>query len=128
MEWWQAVLVSAGVLLALLALAAVLLWRTASNRTRGLAKRVQRLPWRAKLQLARAMISDSRMPPAVRLVPALLILYLAMPLDIVPDFIPIIGQLDDVLVVAVGAGLMLRFAPITVLEGHLQTLEAQQSG
>jgi len=43
-----------------------------------------------------------------------LILYLAMPIDVVPDFIPVVGQLDDAIVVA----LVLR----TVLRSHGEPL------
>jgi uncharacterized membrane protein YkvA (DUF1232 family) len=47
-----------------------------------------------------------------------------MPLDIIPDFIPVIGHLDDVLVLLVGVAVLLRFTPRAVLEEHLARLEA----
>ena len=123
MEWWQILLLAAGGTALLLALAAFTLWRTATGQTRRLAERVQRLPWQGKLQLVKAMLTDDRVPPFVRLIPLVLIAYLSLPLDIVPDFIPVIGQIDDILVVAVGAGLMLRLTPVKLLEGHLARFE-----
>src|SRR5581483_6867514 len=89
------------VALALACAAAWLAWRRASGEERALVKRIARLPLRGKLALALDLARDGRIPVALRGVPVLTVLYLAMPLDIVPDFIPVLGQLDDVLVVVV---------------------------
>jgi hypothetical protein len=53
-----------------------------------------------------------------------LVLYLAMPLDIIPDFIPVLGYVDDVLIVVIGAGLLLRSIPPRVLDAHVSRFEA----
>jgi uncharacterized membrane protein YkvA (DUF1232 family) len=52
------------------------------------------------LVLMKRLLGDSRVPRRRKLLVAVLIGYLAMPFDLVPDFIPIAGQLDDVIVVA----------------------------
>jgi uncharacterized membrane protein YkvA (DUF1232 family) len=41
---------------------------------------------------------------------ALVIPYLLMPLDLIPDFIPVVGQLDDALLVAAALGYVTRLA------------------
>ena len=123
MEWWQIVLIAIGSAMLLLVVTAFIVWRTASRQTRRLAERVQRLPWQAKLRLAKVLLTDERVPLLVRVIPLLLIAYLSMPLDVVPDFISVLGQLDDILVIAVGVGLMLRLTPIRLLEGHVADLE-----
>ncbi len=92
--------------------------RRASPETRELMRRIGRLPWRAKLRLGLALARDRRIPLAVRAIPVVLALYLAMPLDIVPDFIPVLGQLDDIAIVAIGVALLLRLAPRNVVEEH----------
>jgi uncharacterized membrane protein YkvA (DUF1232 family) len=50
--------------------------------------------------LFRRLLSDDRVPRRRKLLLAALIAYLAMPFDLVPDFIPVTGQLDDVIIVA----------------------------
>jgi uncharacterized membrane protein YkvA (DUF1232 family) len=103
-----------------------LAWRNSAEADRTLLKRIGRLRFGAKVRLARSMFSDTRIPLLVRAIPPLLVLYLAVPVDIIPDFIPVLGQLDDVVIVAVGMGLLLRFTPRDVLEEHVSRLEVQQ--
>jgi uncharacterized membrane protein YkvA (DUF1232 family) len=52
----------------------------------------------------RRLLADPRVPRRRKLLLVGLVGYLALPFDLVPDFIPIAGQLDDVIVV----GLVLR--------------------
>jgi uncharacterized membrane protein YkvA (DUF1232 family) len=46
------------------------------------------------------LLRDERLPRRHKLLVAALIPYLAMPFDLVPDFIPVAGQLDDAVIVA----------------------------
>jgi uncharacterized membrane protein YkvA (DUF1232 family) len=46
------------------------------------------------------LIRDERLPKRHKLLVAALIPYLAMPFDLIPDFIPVAGQLDDAVLVA----------------------------
>lgn len=50
--------------------------------------------------LFRRLLSDHRVPRRKKLVLAALVPYLALPFDIVPDFIPVAGYLDDAVLVA----------------------------
>ena len=63
------------------------------------------------------LMQDKRVSGKYKFVLALLIGYLAFPIDLVPDFIPIAGQLDDAVIVA----LVLRF----VLKGAGPELAAK---
>lgn len=58
------------------------------------------------LVLLRRLIGDDQVPRRRKLVLLALVAYLSVPIDLVPDFIPVVGQLDDVLI----AGLALRYA------------------
>ena len=78
------------------------------------------LPNLARL-LAR-LVADPMLPRAAKVALAAALLYLASPFDLIPDFIPIVGYVDDLLVVAlvvdgvlnwVDRGLILRYWPGT---------------
>jgi uncharacterized membrane protein YkvA (DUF1232 family) len=121
---------AASVLLALASL--LLLWRRRDvlrNSEMGrLVGRAAALPLRRKLRLAGRLLTDRRVPLAARAILPALVLYLAMPLDLIPDFIPVLGYLDDLLVVLAAAWLFLRLVPSAVLEGHVAALEEEGAG
>ena len=72
---------------------------------------VLRLSWRGRGRLLCRLMKDRRVPVPARLILPLLVLYLLSPIDIVPDFIPVIGYVDDVLVVLLAAWAFKRLAP-----------------
>jgi len=120
---WIILAVATALVLAVAA-AAWRLRRATRPEDRALIDRILRLSLRRKLRLAAALVREPRIPVLVRTLPPALVLYLAMPLDIIPDFIPVIGHLDDVLVLLLGVAVLLRFTPRAVLEEHLARLEA----
>jgi len=128
MSTWLVLLGAVAGAIALLAIAAVLLFAQRNSEHVALAKRIARLSLRNKGRLAIALARDRRIPLAVRALPPALALYLAMPLDLIPDFIPVIGQLDDLLIVGLGVWLLLRFVPRHVLLEQVERLEAAQIG
>jgi uncharacterized membrane protein YkvA (DUF1232 family) len=90
-----AALVAAGVAVALYAALVALL---AVGGRRAEARAVARLvPDCARL--AARLARDPRVPRARRLALAALLLYLASPVDLVPDMVPVVGVLDDALLV-----------------------------
>ena len=52
------------------------------------------------LLLVKALLRDPRVPAWRKALLAAVLVYLALPIDLVPDFIPVAGQLDDAIVVA----------------------------
>ncbi len=96
-DWAWAVLgVVGGVLLLWLALIAAL-WFTRPDELR-LRDLVRLLP--DVIRLLRRLAADATLPRGVRVRLWLLLGYLAMPIDLVPDVIPVIGYADDAIVVA----------------------------
>jgi uncharacterized membrane protein YkvA (DUF1232 family) len=68
--------------------------------------------------LFRRLLGDSRMPRRQRAVVVAMLGYLALPFDIVPDFIPVAGQLDDAVVVALALRRILRAGGREMIEEH----------
>jgi uncharacterized membrane protein YkvA (DUF1232 family) len=60
--------------------------------------------------LCKRLLADGRVPRRGKLALALLLPYLALPFDLVPDFIPVLGQLDDALLVAAALAYVARGA------------------
>lgn len=63
---------------------------------------------------------DPRTPLAVRLLALLVAAYALSPIDLIPDFIPVIGYLDDLLIVPLGLALVVRLTPPDVIESARQ--------
>ena len=63
-------------------------------------------------------------PRAAKWVAIAVVAYVLSPIDLIPDFIPVIGQLDDVLVVTLGIALVTRLAPKPLWEAQLRLAEA----
>ncbi len=57
------------------------------------------------VRLCRDVLTDHRSPRSVRVAIAVLLVYLLNPIDLMPDFVPVLGPLDDVVV----AVLVLRY-------------------
>ncbi|MCL6646315.1 MAG: DUF1232 domain-containing protein [Dehalococcoidia bacterium] len=89
-----------------------------------LVRRILALPARGKLALVRRLLASSEVPLVAKLTLPALVLYLALPFDLVPDFIPALGYADDALAIAGAIALVLRLTPADVLE---RAIEAEES-
>jgi uncharacterized membrane protein YkvA (DUF1232 family) len=127
--FWIVVAPCLAVVVLLTLAALLLLWRRRGalrdSEMGRLVGRAAALPLRRKLRLAGRLLADRRVPLRARAILPALVLYLAMPLDIIPDFIPVVGYLDDVLIVLAAAWLFLRLVPPSVLEEHVAALEGE---
>jgi uncharacterized membrane protein YkvA (DUF1232 family) len=115
-SWWVDALlgVLAGLAGAWIALIAALV----IVRPRGglLGEAVRVLP--DALRLVRRLAGDRELPRGVRVRLALLLAYLAFPVDLVPDFIPVLGYADDAIVVAVVLRSVVRRAGLAAVRRH----------
>jgi uncharacterized membrane protein YkvA (DUF1232 family) len=113
--WWDLLLgIAAGLLLAWVALIVVLV----IVRPRGglLREALRLLP--DVLRLLPRLAADRSLPRCVRVRLALLLAYLASPIDLVPDFIPVVGYADDAIIVAAVLRSPARHAGVQAVERH----------
>lgn len=66
---------------------------------------------------------DPRVPMAAKIVAGLVAAYAFSPIDLIPDVIPVLGYLDDVVIVPLGVLLALRMIPKPLLDEHRATAE-----
>ena len=72
-------------------------------------------------------MTDPRVPRLVKVLPFLLAGYLAFPIDLIPDFIPVLGYVDDV-AIAVGAlALVIRLTPLEVIDDIIRQVAQSES-
>lgn len=68
---------------------------------------------------------DPRTPTVARVLAIAVAAYALSPIDLIPDFIPILGYLDDLIIVPLGLMLVIRMLPAEVLEAaRLRASEA----
>lgn len=63
-------------------------------------------------------LRDPRVGWTARVLGAVVLAYALSPIDLIPDFIPVIGYLDDLVLVPLGIWLVLKLVPEGVLEEH----------
>ena len=69
-------------------------------------------------------VRDPRTPLLARVVAGLVVAYALSPIDLIPDFIPVLGYLDDLILVPLGIMLALRLIPAAVLADARAQAEA----
>ncbi|MGA5465832.1 YkvA family protein [Mycobacterium sp. NPDC050041] len=70
------------------------------------------------LRLIRRLAADETLPRGVRVRMALLLIYLALPFDLIPDFVPVLGYADDAIIVAAVLRSVVRRAGIDAVRAH----------
>ena len=68
--------------------------------------------------LFKRMLGDPRMPRRYRAVVIAMMGYLALPFDVIPDFIPVAGQFDDAVVVVLTLRAIVRGGGLEMIEEH----------
>lgn len=75
-----------------------------------------------QVRLAVRLMRDPAVPQALKAIPILGGVYLIWPIDILPDLIPVLGQLDDIGVVMAALGLFLKLCPPTRVAFHREAM------
>ena len=118
-HWWM--------LLPLIPLTMVSLLVLRVVRVRRRGRRFLRLSPSEKLEFARIIAKDSSAPLIPRLIVAGAAAYLALPLDLIPDFIPVIGHADDFLVVTLLIAVITRSVPPEELEAAIARAQGREA-
>jgi uncharacterized membrane protein YkvA (DUF1232 family) len=68
---------------------------------------------------------DPRVPLAAKLMIAFVVAYVLSPIDLIPDFIPVLGYLDDLLLLPMGIALAIKLMPRDVWEDCKSQAQAE---
>ncbi|MBO0892001.1 MAG: DUF1232 domain-containing protein [Acidothermales bacterium] len=116
--WWQVPVGIIGGLVLLWLVMLALLWRVQRGMSRraNVREALRLVP--DTVRLIRRLVGDRTVPRGVRVRLSLLLAYLLLPVDLVPDFIPVLGYADDAVVVAVALRSVVRRAGRDAVERH----------
>ncbi len=125
MTWYSWLLLAAAV--AIVGLLAVL-WLVKRLRSTEPYASVLALGIREKVRFFRLVVTDRRVPVIVKLIPFLVAAYLANPIDLIPDFVPVLGYLDDVGIVIGGLALIVKMTPADLVHSLIDLARANSGG
>ena len=78
-----------------------------------------------ELKLMRRLLLDERVPLWQKAIPVAAAVYLVSPLDLIPDVIPVVGQLDDLAVLLGSMRLFRSLVPAALIEEHLAYIDGE---
>src|SRR3954452_9010325 len=73
-------------------------------------------------------VRDPRVPWYAKVTAAIIVAYALSPIDLIPDFIPILGYLDDLILVPLGIALILRMVPADVMDDCRERARIELAG
>src|SRR5262245_60487770 len=114
-RWWQT-LIGVAVALLLIWVALLVALVVAKPGKAQLKEALRLLP--DLLRLLRRLAADRTLPRGVRIRLGLLLAYLAIPFDLIPDFIPVLGYADDAIIVTAVLRSIVRRAGIDAVRRH----------
>jgi uncharacterized membrane protein YkvA (DUF1232 family) len=114
-QWWSGLAGVLGGLLVLWIVLVVGLWllRPARTSVRDVLRLLPDL-----VRLLRRLARDSTLPRGIRLRLWLLLGYLALPFDLIPDVVPVVGYADDAIVVVLTLRSVIRTGGFAAVERH----------
>ena len=80
-----------------------------------------------KLHLVWRLLKDSRVPLFPKLFIPAAIIYIVSPIDLVPDFILGLGQLDDIAIFFLSIALFIEFCPRAIVDEHRRAIDLSKT-
>jgi len=77
-------------------------------------------------RLALRLLRDQRVPLTAKVVFGATVLYMLSPIDVIPDWIPVLGQADDLVVLMAGLNLFLKACPGWLVQEHEDALDGRR--
>ena len=116
--WWRALIAIAVGLVSVWLVMLALLWRAQRHTADKTSLRAAARLVPDVVRLLRRLAADRTIARSVRLRLWLLLAYLISPIDLIPDFIPVLGYADDAIIVAIALRSITRRAGPEVIEQH----------
>ncbi|WP_424357593.1 YkvA family protein [Methanocella sp. MCL-LM] len=69
-----------------------------------------------ELEVLKYVASHPRLPLRCKILAGLLVAYALSPIDLIPDFIPVLGQLDDILILPIGIWILYKMVPPEIIK------------
>lgn len=79
-------------------------------------------------RLAWRLIRDARVPWWLKLIPLAVLVYIISPIDIIPDFILGLGQLDDLTLLILGVQIFVLVSPRAIVQQHRDEIDGMNRG
>jgi uncharacterized membrane protein YkvA (DUF1232 family) len=79
-----------------------------------------------QIRLSWALLLDNRVPLKLKVIPLTAIAYVLSPIDLIPDVIPVLGQLDDLGVLMTALTTFNNLAPADVAAEHMERLHTKK--
>jgi uncharacterized membrane protein YkvA (DUF1232 family) len=79
-------------------------------------------------RLAWRLIRDTRVPWSIKLIPLIVLIYIVSPIDIIPDFVLGLGQLDDLTILILGVQVFVLLSPRAIAQQHRDDINGVNRG
>ncbi|MDX1686517.1 MAG: YkvA family protein [Candidatus Promineifilaceae bacterium] len=79
-----------------------------------------------QIRLVFSLLRDPEVPIYLKLLPLAAVFYVLFPIDFAPDFYPVLGQLDDLTALLVGAKVFVELAPPAAVARHMAQITGKE--
>jgi len=81
-----------------------------------------------QIKLVYYLVRDPEVPWYLKALPFLGLVYVLFPIDFITDFVPVLGQIDDLMVVTIGAKVFIELAPAHVVARYMDQMRGEAAG